>query len=425
MKTKILTISDHPLSPSGVAHQTKAMIKGLMDRYPEKYQFFCLGGAMKHRDYNAVIVDQEKYNNDWVIQPVDGYGNPETIRSVLRTQRPDIVWFMTDPRFYDWLWNMDNEIRVHTPLVYYHVWDNYPYPKFNKKWYDSNDKIVTISKVTSDIVQTVSPDVDEQYLPHAVDPSVFKPLDDKQVTPFREKLLESFPQNKGKFIFFWNNRNARRKQSGSLIFWFKQFLDKVGHDKACLLMHTEPRDPHGQPLDYIIDELDLNDGQVVLSQKKVSDVDMAAMYNMVDCTINVADAEGFGLSSLESLSCGTPVINTMTGGLQEQVTDGKSWFGIGIEPSSKAVIGSLEVPYIYEDRISGDDVVNALERMLNLSDSERKKMIKGGLKHVKKNYSFDKYVEGWNDIFQDLKENKGSWNTIRKGYKSWNCKEVL
>ena len=44
---------------------------------------------------------------------------------------------------------------------------------------------------------------------------------------------------KGKFVCFWNNRNARRKQSGTLIFWWKQFLDKVGHDKATLLMHTD------------------------------------------------------------------------------------------------------------------------------------------------------------------------------------------
>jgi hypothetical protein len=33
-------------------------------------------------------------------------------------------------------------------------------------------------------------------------------------------------------MFFWNNRNARRKQSGSLLYWFKEFLDEVGHDKA-------------------------------------------------------------------------------------------------------------------------------------------------------------------------------------------------
>ena len=50
----------------------------------------------------------------------------------------DILWFMTDPRFYQWLWQIENEIRQNVPMVYYHVWDNYPYPKFNKVYYDSN-----------------------------------------------------------------------------------------------------------------------------------------------------------------------------------------------------------------------------------------------------------------------------------------------
>ena len=81
------------------------------------------------------------------------------------------------------------------------------------------------------------------------------------------------------------------------------------------------------------------------------------MYNMGDVTINISDAEGFGLATLESLSCGTPILVNMTGGLQEQVTDGENWFGIGIEPTSKAVIGSQEVPYICEDRVSKEDFI--------------------------------------------------------------------
>ena len=73
---------------------------------------------------------------------------------------------------------------------------------------------------------------------------------------------------------------------------------------------------------------------------------------MADTTINISDAEGFGLATLESLSCGTPILITMTGGLQDQITDGETWFGVGLEPCSKTVIGSQQVPYIYEDRIS-------------------------------------------------------------------------
>ena len=51
-------------------------------------------------------------------------------------------------------------------MVYHHVWDNKPYPLYNKPFYSSNDKIVCISKVTHDIVKTVAPEVDSVYLPH-------------------------------------------------------------------------------------------------------------------------------------------------------------------------------------------------------------------------------------------------------------------
>ena len=151
---------------------------------------------------------------------------------------------------------------------------------------------------------------------------------------------------------------------------------------------------------------------------------MAAFYNMVDVTVNIADAEGFGLGTLESLSCETPIIVTMTGGLQEQVTDGKEWFGIGLEPSSKAVIGSQEIPYIYEDRVNEDDFVDALEKIYNMSSEDRKELGKKGRKHVLKNYSFEQYSENWDNLFQKVRKERGSWDT-RKGYKTWTLKEVI
>ena len=188
------------------------------------------------------------------------------------------------------------------PMVYYHVWDNYPLSYVSTAlhiW--QTNHIACISKLTHDIVETVAPEVQSSYLPHAVDGDVFKIHPPAEVKKWRiEKGLDD------KFVCFWNNRNARRKQSGTLIFWFKDFLDRVGHDKACLIMHTDVKDMHGQDLEAIIHSLGLTDGQVLFSRQKVSPQDLSNIYNMADLTINIADAEGFGLGTLESLSCGTP-----------------------------------------------------------------------------------------------------------------------
>jgi|TARA_R110000851_G_scaffold4633_10_gene18849 glycosyltransferase involved in cell wall biosynthesis len=419
-KIKILTISDHPLLPSGVGTQTKYIIQALLNT--GKFQVLSMGGAIKHPDYSPTKT--EDYGDDWVIIPVDGYGNQEQIRQYLNSYKPDILYFMTDPRFYDWLWHMEDEVRENVPMIYYHVWDNYPAPLFNKPWYKSNDFIATISKVTSNNVKEVCPEVEERYIPHSVDTDTFQNLDKH---PDGKKVVrdakEENPATKGKFIFFWNNRNARRKQSGTLIYWFKKFLDKVGHDKACLIMHTDINDPNGQPLEYITQHLGLTNGQVIFSKNKVAPQQLSVMYNMADCTVNIADAEGFGLGTLESLACETPIIVNMTGGLQEQVTDGENWFGIGIEPASKAIIGSLSVPYIREDRLNEDDVVDAMYKMYSMSEEERRKLGKAGREHVLKNYNFENFCDTWIEVMTELHENHGSWET-RKNYQKWELLEV-
>jgi len=318
-KIKVFIIADHPYSPSGVGIQTRYMLEGLLRT--GEFSFICFGGAIKHNDYQ--LQKFEEFADDLIIYPVDGYGTQESVRSIIRTEKPDMLWFMTDPRFFPWLWEMEDEIRSLIPMIYYHVWDNLPYPKYNKVWYDSTDVVVAISKVTHDIIKNVSPDVETHYLPHAVNSEFFNPFTLEKKTELKEK--SNF---KDKFIIFWNNRNARRKQPGTLIFWFKEFLDRIGHDKAVLLMHTDPNDPNGPNLNAIIHELELTSGEVMFSTQKLDFPQLAAMYNMVDITVNISDAEGFGLSTLESLSCGTPIIVNMTGGLQEQVTDGEEWFGM-------------------------------------------------------------------------------------------------
>ena len=415
-KIKILTLSDHPLSPSGVGTQTKYFIEALLKT--GKFKFICLGGAIKHENYDAQKI--APYEDDWLVIPVDGYGDAPKIRSIIRNEKPDILWFMTDPRFYEWLWFMENEVRPLIPMVYYHVWDNHPAPMFNRPFYLSNDLIVSISKVTHEVVSEAAPEVENIYHPHAVNSDVFKPKTDSEISQMKTQNFAD--KNDDRMLFFWNNRNARRKQRGSLLFWFDEFANEVGRDKVRLIMHTDPNDPHGQPLHHIVEKLG-NDGTIMISSQKVAPQILADMYNMADCTINISDAEGFGLATLESLSCGTPILVTMTGGLQEQVTDGEEWFGIGIEPSSKTVIGSQQVPYIYEDRICKEDFKAALHEMYNMTSEERKELGRKGLEHVKKNYSFEKYCDKWVEIMTELHEKHGSWEN-RSNYTSWELKEI-
>jgi glycosyltransferase involved in cell wall biosynthesis len=211
--------------------------------------------------------------------------------------------------------------------------------------------------------------------------------------------------------------------SGSVLWWYKEFLDRVGHDKAFFVMHTDPKDPHGQDLEVIAREVGLTRDNFALSVSKVPPTELAKLYNAADCTINISDAEGVGMATIESMACGKPVIVNMTGGLQEQVIDDEgNWLGIGIAPASKAIIGSQEVPYIYEDRVSKEGFIDAMVKMHNMTKEEREEMGKKARNFVLKKYDLEHFAKAWEQTMDKFIEDHGSWQE-RKNYNHWTLKE--
>ncbi len=391
-KIKLLTISDHPLVSSGVGSQTKYIIEGLLKT--GRYTVRSLGGAMKHEDYRPLRI--EDYGDDWMIYPVDGYGDPQMIRQVLDHEKPDAIWFMTDPRFYIWLFQMSDEIRDRgVPLLYYNVWDNYPVPVFNKPFYDSCDFVGCISKLTHNILRELGNESKSEYIPHAVDAEIFKPLPKEEVL---NKRVEMFGADyKDKFIVFYNSRNARRKMTSDVVKSFKQLSDKVGKDNVFLFMHTDPHDQEGADLFAVADMLKLSHSQIRFSRGRVDPVQMNVFYNIADVTINISNNEGFGLSSLESLFSGTPVISNRTGGLQDQNIDKDTGeqYGVSIVPATTSLQGSQQIPYIFDDRCSDEDVLNALLKMYNLGFDERKKIGARASRYACENFKMSDMVGKW------------------------------
>lgn len=430
-KKKILTISDHPLIPSGVGLQTRYIIEGLLKT--GKYKVVSWGAAIKHPDYRPQKIFPEIYGDDWVIYPIDGYGDAGRMRATILNEKPDVLLIVTDPRFYTWLFDMSDEIKRNMPIVYWHVWDNDPTPVFNEAYYETIDYLVPLSLKTYGLIQDMEKrglyHGSYKYVPHAIPPDQFKILPEEDVLKYRKEKLG--PHWDKKFIVFWNNRNARRKMPGDVIAAFSKFASEVGKENCALMMQTQASDPEGQDLHAVARNFKI-DTNLIISESRVSPETLNMYYNIADVTMNIANNEGFGLGTLESLMCGTPIVLQMTGGLQFQIgnwwegrrdftdqddmmetaarkwnsREGK-WFGVPIFPASRSCTGSQPVPFIYDDRVSHEDVVSALKLLYSMGRPARKEMGAKGREWATQTFNWSNLMDTWPKIIeQAIQEHK-------------------
>ncbi len=412
-KKKILVLSDHALSTSGVGVQTRFLIEGLLKKYPGEWTFRQFGAAVKHDSYDTVAI-----NEDFIIKPIDGFGNPDLIRMTLATERPDILLIFTDPRFFIWLWEMEDEIHQVCPIAYWHVWDNRPRPNFNDVLYASTDLINCHSYLSYEMVAEEFPEK-TNFIPHTLPPGIFKSLPPSQVRSWKQKIIGA--ERRDHFTVFWVNRNAKRKRPGDLLWAWKLFLDKLekkhGHKNATLILHTDPRDSEGPNMLAVGEMLGIVEN-IVFSTERLEFEQMNVLHNICDCCINISFAEGFGLSTLEAMQCGKPIIAVKTGGQTRQVVDHRdgSENGIALDVDYRSLVGSQSVPYIYEDYADVESIADGIYRMFEMGPEERQRLGRKAQKYVHEEFSHDKMIDSWHTALTELHEtwkgNQTKWEHI-------------
>jgi len=154
----ILLLSDDFRLPSGIGTQSKEIILNTCHHY----NWLQIGAAIKHPE-NGKLLDVSKdvstvtgVPDPFVrIIPFEGYGNPLFLRQVIEFEKIDALMIFTDPRFFTWLFDMEDEIRSRIPLLYYNIWDDLPYPMWNRTYYASCDLLMGISKQTVNLNKQV------------------------------------------------------------------------------------------------------------------------------------------------------------------------------------------------------------------------------------------------------------------------------
>ena len=150
-------------------------------------------------------------------------------------------------------------------------------------------------------------------------------------------------------------------------------------------------------------------------------------------TILISSNEGWGLALTESLMTGTPIIATVTGGMQDQmrfVDENGKWFtpsadvpsnhrgtykkhgewAFPVYPTSRSIQGSPPTPYIYDDRCCFEDVAERIGEIYNMDPKERKSRgLKGREWAISDEAGFtsehqgNRVMEAFNELFDTWK----------------------
>ncbi|MFA5723977.1 MAG: glycosyltransferase [Candidatus Pacearchaeota archaeon] len=421
-KIKVLFVTDDIRMPTGVGIQALKIMQGLMKS--GRYTVSSIAGSLRKQNNTPLVFKDIK-----LYPTSDAYGNPNLLRTVMNIEKPDIIVLFSDPRFFSYVFSMDNEIRLKSKVVLYHTWDNTPFPKFNIPYYSACDYITTISKFSHDLLQ--SNNINNVNIHHGQDSTEFFSMDSNEVKKIRSEFVKRIGKPNTDFIIFWNNRNISRKRPGDVILSFLEFYKT--HPNSILLMNTVAVDPEGTDIPTVVKDLNTINAPIILNQQRVDTNQLNMFYNISDVTLNIAHSEGFGLCVSESLFAGTPCIVTSTGGMTEQMQttvhhdvvkcdDGKGCsafdenveFGILLKPEVKDLFGVPQAPYIHRDYVSVKTIVNALsEAYMRVKDGTWKTTVGNlGQKFMVENYSIENTLEKWDKYLQDIYSSP-------KTFKSW------
>ena len=403
-RKKIMLICDDIRVHSGVA----TVGREIVIHTAQHFNWVNIGGAIKHPD-NGKRFDLSQSTNETTgltdtsvtLYPVDEYGNPDILRQLIKIEKPDAIMLITDPRYFVWLFMMENEIRRTIPITYLNIWDDYPAPLYNKPFYEACDLLMGISKQTVNINKLVLGDAADsrilKYIPHGLNHEIFQPLD-KNDSTLKEFKKQLFKGKEYDFALLFNSRNIRRKQIPDTLLAYRIFIDQLPIEQAkkcCLVLHTERVNEHGTDLEAVI-ELLLNGEQynVIFTDARFDNGQMNMLYNSTDAQILLTSNEGWGLSLTEAILAGRPIIANVTGGMQDQMRfedENGNWYtpspeipsnhrgtykkhgkwAFPVYPTSRSIVGSPPTPYIFDDRCEAEDAAKQIMNVYNLSPEER------------------------------------------------------
>ena len=201
------------------------------------------------------------------------------------------------------------------------------------------DHVIAVSQATGrDVIERLLIPPDRvTVIPEAVDASFAPPPRDVALERVRERFSIGAP-----YVLYVGQFDPRKNMDG-LVSAFGRAAEKHGDLRLVIAGDL------GKLASFLYDALDRGRAprdRVVLTGH-VTDAELAALYAGAECLLHAALLEGFGLTPLESLAAGTPVVGYRAGAVEEVVGDA----GLLVEPSRPDALGDALLEYLADDAL--------------------------------------------------------------------------
>lgn len=221
---------------------------------------------------------------------------------------PDLIITLGD------VWVMDAALLRELPVAHWLPGDCRPMSLADRNVVEaSGAELIAMSEFGYNRFQQAG--IDAVYVPHGVDTTIWKPLNN------RDELRKACGLE-NEFIIGLNqaNNDAIRKALPEQMLGFAKFAQN--HPDAILTLHTGVHQEGGQDLEAVAENLGILDKVRVVDQYRyqsgmITPKDLNEWYNVIDVLSATVYAEGFGLPIVEAQAAGTPVITTNAASMPE------------------------------------------------------------------------------------------------------------
>ena len=233
------------------------------------------------------------------------------------------------------------------------------------------------------------------YVPHGVEPDVFRVLPEEDVAQFRLAVFGDAPHVTAMVAA---NKGFDRKAFQVQIKAWAAFADE--EPGAKLYIHTDPTtQAAGMDLQAFVAALDITD-RVIFPDRYSYYLGypaeyLAMIYNAADVLLGASMSEGFGIPLIEAQACGTPVITTDFASMPELVR-----WGTATTPADLFWVSGLESWWAWPDWRAIRDALGNVGCMKAAASRTKQEAVH---KVIVEQYGWDVVVENsWRPVLEEV-----------------------